>query len=229
LTAGPARLTLNVPSMLSRVSPLPLVAAALLALAPKGARADEDPDIERIVSAGHSLRWNWTPPGKDQRYGHAEVLINAPQAVVRAIVADFGHYKDFVPQKFHNARIIGRQAGNTDVYMQVPVFNGMVTLWDVVRFAPARVVGPGTEVLEGRLVKGNVRDMDAVWTTRAVNENWTVLKFDLFLALSIPAPQGAVDEALRDAAGDAVNAIHDRAQGHSRWVPWQAAEATASQ
>jgi hypothetical protein len=36
---------------------------------------------------------------------------------------------------------------------------------------------------------------------------------------TIPAPQAAVDEELRDSALKAVDAIHDRAQGHNRTVP----------
>jgi hypothetical protein len=191
------------------------------------ARAD-DADVARIVAAGHSLKWNWTPPGKGDRYGHAEVLIHAPLAAVRAAVSDFGRYKDLVPDRFHNARIIGKENGTTDVYMQVPILHGLLTLWDVVRFAPVKVVEPGTEVLEGTFVRGNIRNMNAVWTTRAVNDTWTLLKFDLLLSASLPAPQSAIDEELRDAAMQAVDAIHDRAQGHRDWERWTSTETASS-
>jgi hypothetical protein len=205
---------------------LPVAAVAIVASLTTPARADGDPAIERIAAAGHSLKWNWTPPGRDQRYGHAEVLINAPLATVRAAVSDFGHYKDLVPDKFHTARIVGKQNGNTDVYMQVPILNGIITLWDVVRFEPVKVVAPGLEVLEGKMIKGNVRDMNAIWTTQAVNDSWTLLKFDLLLSAALPAPQSAIDEELRDAAMRAVDAIHDRAQGHPQWVPWATVSAS---
>ncbi len=196
------------------------VAAPAFAQNVPSAPAADDPDVARIAAAGHSLKWNWTPPGKSERYGHAEVLVNAPASSVRAQVQDFGHYKDLVPSKFKNAHVIAKENGNTDVYMQVPILHGMLTLWDVVRFGPSKSVAPGVDVVEGHLVRGNVKEMNPIWTVRQVDENWTLLKFDLLLLPNIPAPQSAIDEELRDAAMQAVDAIHDRAQGNPRWVAW---------
>jgi hypothetical protein len=200
---------------------IPVAAIVIAQLFPGTSKAArDDPEVARIAAAGHSLKWNWVPPGKSERYGHAEVLINANAGAVRAAVADFAHYKDLVPDKFHNAHVIAKENGHTDVYMQVPVLRGMVVLWDVARFSPMRCETPGTDVLEGRMVRGNVRAMNAIWTVRTIDESWTLLKFDLLLLPNIPAPQSAIDEELRDAALQAVDAIHDRAQGHSRWIAW---------
>jgi hypothetical protein len=219
--------------MSMRVAPRWLLPLAALALAlGTSARSDaassssgEDPEAARIRDAGHSLKWNWVPPGHADRFGHAEVLINAPMASVRTVVTDFGHYKDFVPAKFHNARVIAKEGGNTDLYMQVPIMHGVVTLWDVIRFGPIRTTAVGTEQVEGRLVKGNVKDADVILTLRSIEPNWTLLKFDLLLLPNIPAPQSAIDEELRDAAIQAVDAIHDRAQGNAKWVTWNAPQA----
>lgn len=199
---------------------LALGAVGLLAV-PTAAQADgTDAEASRIATAGHSLKWNWVPPGKSDRFGHAEVLINAPLPAVRAVVTDYGHYKDLVPSKFHNAHVIAKDAQGTDVYMQVPILHGMVTLWDVTRFGPVRPVGPGIETMEGNFVRGNLKAMNAIFTMRALSDHWTLLKFDLLLLPNLPAPQSAIDEELRDAALQAVDAIHDRAQGHSHWVTW---------
>ena len=56
------------------------------------------------------------------------------------------------------------------------------------------------------------------FTIRQIDENITLLKMDLLIVPTIPAPQSALDEELRDAAMDAVRAMHDRAQGHTRYV-----------
>jgi hypothetical protein len=192
------------------------LALGLLALAlaspPRVARAQDDPDLARLAS-GQSQKTNWEPPGTGQRYGHADVLVHAPLAVVHKAVLDFGHYKDLVPDKFHNARVIGKEEGGTDVYMQVPIMHGMVNLWQVMRFRDLKPLARGWGIVEGFFVKGNLRTANAVWTLHAVNDDYTLLKFDLLLALSIPAPQSAIDEELRDAAMQAVDAIRDRAQG----------------
>jgi hypothetical protein len=200
-----------------------LIVLAGLAVAPSTALA-EDPDAARIAAAGHSLKWNWTPPGHSDRYGHAETLIHAPLQAVRTRVLDFAHYREIVPEKFKTSRVIGHGPdGSADVYIQIAVLHGMVTLWDVTRFMPPRTVEPGVDVIEGRMVpgKGNVDDVDVVWTLRALDDEWTLLKFDLLLKPGWPAPQSAVDEELRDSAMAAVDSIHDRAQGSRGIAAWR--------
>jgi hypothetical protein len=182
-----------------------------------------DPDALRIASAGHSLEWNWTPPGHAERYGHAETLIHAPLASVRARVQDYSHYKEILPSRFKSSRVVGHVPdGSSDVYIQIAVLHDMVILWDVTRFSPVRRAAPDLETLEGRMVpgKGNVEDMNVVWTMHALDSDWTVLKIDLLLKPGLPAPQWAIDEELRDSARYAVDMIHDRAQGTRNVGPW---------
>jgi hypothetical protein len=172
-----------------------------------------DAEAARVVAAGHSLKWNWTPPGLSDRYGHAETLIRAGLPAVRDQVRDYGRYRDFVPGRFKTSRIVGHAPdGSTDVYLQIAVLHGMVTLWDVTRFAPPRNAGPGAEVIAGRMVpgKGNIDDFDVVWTLRQIDEERTFLKVDMLLKPGLPAPQSAIDEELRDCAMYAVDGIHDR-------------------
>ena len=191
------------------------VALVALAVAPSIAFAN-DPDAARIAAAGHSLKWNWTPPGRSERYGHGETLIHAPLSLVRAQVLDYEHYKDFMPDKFKTSRLVSHGVdGSADVYIQILVMGGMVTLWDVTRFASPKTVAPGVDVIEGRMLpgKGNVEDVDVIWTLRALDANFTVLKFDVLLKPGLPVPQWAMDIELRDSAKCAVDAIHRRAQG----------------
>jgi hypothetical protein len=199
-----------------------LAPLAVVAIAPSVALAD-DADAARIAAAGHSLKWNWTPPGRSARYGHAETLIHAPLPAVRTRVMDFAHYRDIVPDKFKTSRVVGHGPdGSADVYIQIAVLHGMLTIWDVTHFMPPRTIEPGVDVIEGRMVpgKGNVDDVDVVWTLRALDDEWTLLKFDLLLKPGWPAPQSAVDEELRDSAMAAVDSIHDRAQGSHGIAPW---------
>jgi hypothetical protein len=188
------------------------IIVALGLACPRPALAEEDADLVRLKT-GQSQRWNWEPPGLHDRYGHAEVLVHAPIGVVHKAVLDFGKYKELVPDKFHNARVIGKEDGGTDVYMQVPIMHGMVTLWQVMRWRDLKPLARGWAAVEGFYVKGNLRTANAAWTMHAIDESYTVLKFDLLLSLNLPAPQAAVDEELRDAAVQAVDAIRDRAQG----------------
>ncbi len=111
---------------------------------------------------------------------------------------------------------------STDVYIQIAVLHGVITLWDVTRFSSAQETGPGVEVVEGHMVqgKGNVEDMHVMWTMRALSDECTVLKLDMLLKPGLPAPQSAIDEELRDSARYAVDSIHDRAQGNKDFAAW---------
>jgi hypothetical protein len=195
------------------------------------AHADNvDVDASRITAAGHSLKWNWVPPGHAERYGHAETLIHAPLASVRRNVLDYGHYTDFLPARFKASRIIGHQPDrSTDVYIQISVLNGVLALWNVSRFGPPHQASPGIEIVEGRMLpgRGNVDDMDAIWTLRSLGDDWTVLKFDLLLKPGIPAPQSVIDEELRDCAMFAVDKVHDKAQGAPGIAQWPAQESAS--
>jgi len=181
---------------------------------PAPAAAPADAELARLRAAqGHSVKWNYVPQGQAARYGHAEVLIQSPIETVRAYVTDFAHYKEFSSGKFKTSRVIDRPApGVTDLYVQVPIFHGMIMLWQVVRFAPARTPSPGTEVIEGTLVRGNVRASAVILTMRAVDPVTTILKCDLLITPEMAAPQANVDEELRDAAQNAIDAIQVRAQ-----------------
>jgi hypothetical protein len=195
--------------------------AALAIVSPVRADA-QDADATRIAAAGHPLKWNWTPPGRHDRYGHAETLIHAPLATVRTMVLDFSNYRALAPS-ITISRVVGYSPdGSIDVYMRMGVLNNLIKLWAITRFAPLRLEPQGGEVLEGHMIhgKGNIDDSAAVWTMRDAGSDWTVLKFDVLLRPSLPAPQSLIDEQLRDSAMDAVNSIHDRAQGSKDILPY---------
>ena len=195
-----------------------LFAAPLMALADARA-ANEDPDVVRLGD-GRSQKTTWVPPGDTERYGHADVLVHAPLAAVKKQVLDYGRYKELVPEKFHNAHVIGRQAGGTDVYMQLPIMRGLVTLWQVMCFYDVHPLAPGWAIVEGFFVKGNLKRANTTWTMRVVDDETTLLQLDLLVVPLVPAPQSAIDEELRDAAMQGVDAMRDRAQGAPGPVPY---------
>ena len=174
--------------------------------------------VARLAAADHATRSNGVPKGKTQRYGHAEIFLHAPLPRVRKVITDFAHYKDIVPRKFHNARVVAKESGRTDLYMQIPIMHGMITLWDILRFGPTTLTSEG-EVLEGTFVRGNVKDANLVLRMRAVDASSTILVCDLLILPKVPAPQSAIDEELRDAAGDALDGIKLRLDSEGKDAP----------
>lgn len=163
--------------------------------------------LDKLRADAGPLKTNWSPPGKQERYGHAEGLVAATPEAVRAKLVDFAHYKDLAGPKFKSVKVVDKQGTNTDVYFQLPIMKGLFTIWYVTRFAPARAAAGG-DVVEGTFVKGNIKNMHIAFKVLpGPDEKSSVMTCDLLLSPSVPAPQGAVDEELRDACGDAINAV----------------------
>jgi hypothetical protein len=189
--------------------PAPSDAAAWPFAPPPGAD-DLKAQLDRLAKDAGPIKSNWTPPGKSDRYGHAEGLVAAPYEAVKTRLLDFSHYKELAGPKFKKVSVVDKSATGTDLYFQLPIMKGLVTIWYVTRFSTARPGMAGAEVVEGKFVKGNIKDMQIVFTIRPTDDQKTILVCDLNLAISLPAPQSALDEELRDACGDAVNAIRAR-------------------
>lgn len=166
--------------------------------------------LDRLAKDPGPIRSNWTPPGKSERYGRAEGLIAAPYDVVKARLLDFPRYKELAGPKFKKVSVVDKSSSGTDLYFQLPIMKGVVTIWYVTRFGAARPGMGGAEIIEGKFVKGNIKDMQIVFTLRPGPEQKTILVCDLDLAINLPAPQDLLDEELRDACGDAVNAVRAR-------------------
>ncbi len=165
--------------------------------------------LERLKKDPGPLKSNWVPPGKHERYGHAEGLVNAPAAAVKAKLEDFAHYKDLAGPKFKTVRVVDKQGDDTHVYFQLPIMKGLITINYVTRFPPAKhAQGGDADVVEGTFVKGNIKDMHIAFTVRpGPDDKSAVMVCDLVLLPNVPAPQSALDEELRDACGDAINAV----------------------
>lgn len=172
---------------------------------PFGAQSAEErkAQLERLAKDAGPIRTNWTPPGKGDRYGRAEGIIPAPADKVRAKLQDYANYKQLAGPKFKTVRVVDKQGNDTDVYFQLPIMKGLITINYVTRFAPIK-----GDVIEGKFVKGNIKDMHVAWTVRpGPDEKTAIMTCDLLLVPNVPAPQDAVDEELRDACGDAINAV----------------------
>jgi hypothetical protein len=180
--------------------------------------ATETPDEEatKLAKLGGKTKTNLIPPGQTEKHGHAEVLIEAPIDMVEQQVRAFGQYKDFAPGKFKTSKIVDKTETTTDVYMQIAIMKGFVTLWQIVRFGPTRTVSNDTRVIEGNLVKGNVRAAHSLFALRKVSERRTILKVDVLIAIEVPAPEELLDEELRDYASDALEGLRDKSQAAAK-------------
>lgn len=187
--------------------------------ATSSARADEaaaeadppkDPQAARLTAAKDTLKWNYVPAGKTERYGHAEALVNAPADVVAKSVTDFARYKD-IHRKFATSRVINKEGDSTDVYMRYPVKFGPVKIefFEVMRFSGIRRAGT-SYVLEGTAIRGDMKSGHTVIRVKPVDATHAILECEILLVPRVFIPQSAVDQELRNGAGDYVSGLRDR-------------------
>jgi ribosome-associated toxin RatA of RatAB toxin-antitoxin module len=144
------------------------------------------------------------------RAGAARTLVQAPPGVVRSVVTDYGRYEDFIT-RFKSAKIVGKSGDKTDVYLQVPIMNGAVNIWAVVRFDPPKQVGNDV-VIASKMVKGNVKRLDANWRIKPLDDRSSHLVLELTIVPSIPVPDSLVMPEVRFAAAKAVSGTRDEAE-----------------
>lgn len=140
----------------------------------------------------------------------ARALVQAPSGVARSVVTDYGRYDSFI-SRFRAAKIVGKVGTRTDVYLTVPIMNGAVKIWAVVRFEPPRKDGQD-EVIVGKLVQGNVKRLSATWRLRPVDAEQTRLNLELSIVPKLPLPQSLLLPELCHAAEKALSGARREAE-----------------
>ncbi|WP_438020020.1 hypothetical protein WMF18_13540 [Sorangium sp. So ce315] len=188
------------------------LAVLALSLSPRSAHA-ADAESEKLASLGRALRYTLktTGPASPIDTGGAAILVKAPLPAVRKLVTSYGSYKTLI-SPFDQSRVLAKRKGSSEVYLQVPILNGAAHIWTVADMSPPTKDG-ADEVISGRFKRGNVADFRARWRLRAVDDQHTILKLEIFVAPKLPFPPSAVTTQLVRAADKAVTAVRDRAEG----------------
>lgn len=141
--------------------------------------------------------------------GAATIKVSAPIDVVRAVVTDFGNYASSI-KKFDKSKVIGRHGDQTDVYLQAPILKGASKIWAVVRFdAPKPTPDGKGEIVVGRMLKGNVKRLDARWSLVKVDDGTTTLDLEILIVPDtlIPVPNSLVIDESKYAAAKGVEGV----------------------
>lgn len=204
------------PSPLRRLGMLPATRASanmktfralslvtLLALASGNALATND----------EVTRFDTKLPESDRPAGGARTVVAASHDTVRSVVMDFGHYayyfdpdKGTNPQKKWASRIVGKSGDKTDLYLEVPILKGAAKIWAIIRFEPPKKVGD-TEVVVGKMIKGNVSQLSAKWKLKPAADNRTELQLEFLVVPKLPVPDSLLSSEARGSAAKAVNGI----------------------
>jgi hypothetical protein len=180
----------------------------LLALASGTALASSPSEVTRFETK---------LPGSDRPAGGARTVVSASPELVKAVVLDFEHYayyfdpdKGTNPQRKWASHVVGRSGDKTDLYLEVPILKGAAKIWAVIRFDAPQKVGD-SEVVTGRMLKGNVSQLSAKWRLRRADDNSTELQLEFLVVPKIPVPDSLLSSEARGAAFKAVTGMKGEA------------------
>jgi hypothetical protein len=187
-----------------------LTLAAFAAAAPLASSTAHAADAREIQ--GYDVRI----PNAELAAGAARARVASNRDTLRSVLTDYAHYSQIIT-RFEKARIVGRVGQQTDVYLEVPILHGASKIWAIVRFDPPKAEGEH-EVLRGRMVRGNVKRLDATWRVRKVDETSADLALELLIVpdFHIPAPSSLVLSETRRAAARAVSGARAVAERRTR-------------
>jgi ribosome-associated toxin RatA of RatAB toxin-antitoxin module len=168
--------------------------ALALCLASEPARAESA--IQRYEAA---------TPVSSIKAGGARVQVHAPIEVVERVIQDYGSWSRHIG-KFEKAKVVGRRGDRTHVYLQVPILKGATRIWVVAEFEPIKRTDNG-DVLVARMLKGNVKRLDARWRLSKIDDQNTKVELELLLEPDwpLPVPNSLVTEEAMNAAEQAVD------------------------
>jgi hypothetical protein len=185
-----------------------LSVVALLALGSGTALASSPTDV---------VRFDTKLPQSDKPAGGARALVYASPELVRSVVLDYANYAHyFDPDKGKNpkrkwaSKIVGKSGDKTDLYLEVPILKGAARIWAVLRFDPPKKEGD-TEIVTGRMIKGNVDKLNAKWKIKRTPDNNTELQLEFLVVPTIPVPDSLLANEARSAAGKAVTGMKGEA------------------
>lgn len=186
---------------------LPLL-VTFLALASGNALASSPSEV---------TRFDTKLPGSDRPAGGARTVVLASPELVKSVVLDFEHYAYYFdpdkgknPQRKWASHVVGRSGDKTDLYLEVPILKGAAKIWAVIRFDPPQKVGD-TEIINGRMLKGNVDQLSAKWKMRRADDKSTELQLEFLVVPKIPVPDSLLAGEARSAAGKAVTGMRGEA------------------
>jgi len=177
-----------------------LTFALVLALASGTALAGSDSDV---------TRYDCKLPQSDRPAGGARTVVPASPELVKSVVVDYANYAGYI-KPFEKSRVVGKSGSKTDVYLEVPILKGAAKIWAVVRFDPPKKVGE-TEIITGRMIKGNVKQLHANWKLRRTVDNRTELQLEFLIVPNLPVPDSLLSSEARYAAFKAVSGLKGEA------------------
>jgi ribosome-associated toxin RatA of RatAB toxin-antitoxin module len=180
-----------------------LVLSLLLGYSPAVTHAEGQPNGTTKPEPAPEPEIKVTPVSN--KAGRAEGVVEAPLEAVRKVVEDYGAYEKFMPH-FRASRVLSRRGSSALVYMQASIAKDTMTLWAQLKVTPKANVGK-TQVIEAKMVQGNMDAMFARWELTPVDGTHTLVAFQLLMDPKVPLPASLVQSENEKATQKTIRAL----------------------
>lgn len=172
---------------------------------PRAGAAQGDSGLSPKILAGEIESSQVPHPGISVRRGRAVALVDAPVDRVLAVVENYGGYAGFLPH-FEKSQVLSQRGSSALVYVQVSILHGAATIWAQLKLRPQKATGE-TRVIEGKMMKGNVKHFEARWEVTPYGPNQTLVSFELLVDPDLPLPSGVVSTEVQKSARKTIRAL----------------------
>ena len=118
-------------------------------------------------------------PKSKVNWGEADAIIEQPADKIIEVLRAYGGYRYFLP--FFTGSAVEKELGSTAVVrLKAKILNGTVTLKARVMATEEEKKGK-THHFSLRLIKGNVKRLDANWSVTPINEKRSLVTFSLIV------------------------------------------------
>lgn len=149
-------------------------------------------------------------PSTGVELARSSVIVDAPADVAMRIVTDYARYAEFLPS-FRASRVLSRRGNNAIVYLEARAVRNTTTIWAQLRIFQRRPHGQ-TQIIEGRMMQGNVSRMDARWEVTPIDDGTrSLVTFQFLIDPDLPFPDAIVSQENRRVTRRALEALRRRA------------------
>jgi len=143
--------------------------------------------------------------GTKVQWGRAVGVVAAPLADVVRTVEDYSQYYTFLPH-FRTSRVLSQRGNVALVYMEATVALDTIKLWAQMKMGPAPSQGT-TQVIEAKMVKGNMKILEARWELTPLGPNRTSVAFQLLMDPDAPLPASLLSNENAKASRKTIGAL----------------------
>jgi ribosome-associated toxin RatA of RatAB toxin-antitoxin module len=149
-------------------------------------------------------------PGSRLGRTRARVLVRASVEKVRAVIFDFAHYHEFLPN-YESAKVVSKKPdGSMIVHMEIAGLGGMIRRWMRIEMSAPAIAGD-QESFEAKLLDGDVKAFETRWVLERVREG-TRLTVESYLDAKIELPAAFIDAGSASGLKDSILAEKARAE-----------------